>query len=78
MGCSVGNGVYGQGAEFIELDNGIKIIVFCVLNAVGDIYKDDKLYKRIINQRKYNYNIISYKCKIKLSLFRTIYKTSSY
>lgn len=44
-GCSAGNGVYGQGAEFIELDNGIKIIVFCVLNAIGDIYKNDKLYK---------------------------------
>ena len=44
-GCSAGNGVYGQGGGYIKLDNGIKILVFCILNASGDIYKDNKLYR---------------------------------
>jgi L-aminopeptidase/D-esterase-like protein len=45
-GCSAGAGQYGQGCAYKELDNGIKILIFTVLNAVGDIYDNDgKLYK---------------------------------
>jgi 6-aminohexanoate-oligomer endohydrolase len=45
-GASAGGGRYGQGASYRELSNGVKILFFVILNAVGDIYdKEGKLFR---------------------------------
>jgi len=46
-GCSNN---YGQGGGYFKFENGIKILTFVFLNSLGDIYKDQKIFKSNLNK----------------------------